>query len=137
MTGCAAGLRARSGSVWAARLVRVQGVGLLVAGAFRMDPGDGFPVGTPAGPLTTLSWHAVVHNMAGTVVFAAMIATCFVLARRFGGVRRWTGRGCGAVFAAGLLWCYGGGTAGALTLFVGVVLAWSWISAAAAHLARA
>jgi hypothetical protein len=129
-------LRAGPGRTWAPRLLAVEGAGLLIAGAFRMDPGDGFPAGTPAGMPATPSWHATVHNLAGTVVFLAMIATCFVLARRVRGAWAWTGRSCGLAFAAGLVWCFGGGTAGALALFLGVVIAWSWIAATAARLAR-
>lgn len=140
MLGCAAGaggtLLSASGRIWVPRLITAQGLGLLVAGVLRMDPGDGFPAGTPAGPVTTMSWHATIHNLAGTIVFLAMIATCLVLARRFRGTWAWTGRTCGVGFATGLVWCYGGGTAGALTLFLGVVIAWSWISATAARLTQ-
>ena len=78
-----------------------------------------------------MSWHSVVHNLAGTVVFLAMIATCFVLARRFTGPWRTIGYVCGATFSIALVWCYTGGTAGALILFLGVVTGWSWISATA------
>jgi hypothetical protein len=129
-------LRTGPGSVWGPRLLAVQGVGIITAGVFRMDPTDGFPRGTPAGTPTTLSWPATVHNLAGTLAFLAMIAACFVLARR--ATRGWAtaGRICGGLFAAGLIWCYSGGTDGALTLFLGVVTAWTWLSATAAGLAH-
>lgn len=140
MPACAIGarqvLRERTGRVWGPRLLGVQGAGLVLAGIFPMDPSDGFPVGTPAGVPMAMSAYAVVHNLAGTITFLAMIATCFVLARRFTGARAVIGRLCGALFAVGLVWCYSGGAAGALTLFLGVVTAWSWISATAGHLAR-
>ena len=49
----AAGLRRAlhggGGGIWVPRLVRVVGVGMVAAGVFVADPGDGFPAGTPAG----------------------------------------------------------------------------------------
>ncbi len=123
---------------WGPVLLAVQGAGLVVAGAFRLDPLDGFPPGTPAGQPASMSWHAMVHNAAGSLAFLSMIGLCFVLARRFAatGYRRWaaSGRVCGVVFAAGLVWAFTGGRDGALTLFVGVVAAWLWIAASAARL---
>jgi hypothetical protein len=85
-----------------------------------------------------MSWHAIVHNAAGSLAFLSMIGLCFVLARRFTatGYRRWaaSGRVCGVVFTAGLVWALTGGRDGALTLFVGVTAAWLWIAASAARL---
>jgi hypothetical protein len=105
-----------------------------------MDPGDGFPVGTPAGVPAAVSWHFVVHNVGGSLSFLSMIALCFVLARRFtaDGLRAWavTGRVSGVLFAVGLGWAMSGGTAGALTLFLGDVAAWLWIAASMAVLRR-
>jgi hypothetical protein len=129
-------LRQGPGRVWGPRLLTAEGVGLLIAGVCRLDPADGFPPGTPTGTPATMSWHSVAHNLAGTVVFLAMIATCFVLARRFTGPWRTIGYVCGATFSIGLVWCYTGGAGGALILFLGVVTGWSWICATAAHLAR-
>jgi hypothetical protein len=132
--GARRALRSGPGSVWAPRLLTVQGVGLVAAGVFRMDPVDGFPAGTPAGTPATFTWHAMVHNLAGSVTFLALIATCFVLARRVGGTWGIAGRVCGTGFAAGLAWAFGGGTAGSLTLFVGCVGAWSWTCLTATRL---
>jgi Protein of unknown function (DUF998) len=131
-------LPAGRAGTWGPVLLAVQGAGLVVAGAFRLDPLDGFPPGTPAGQPASVSWHAMVHNVAGSLAFLSMIGLCFVLARRFAatGYRRWAaaGRVCGVVFAAGLVWALTGGRDGALTLFVGVVAAWLWIAASAARL---
>lgn len=129
-------MRFGAGHTWGPRLLAIQGAGLIVAGIFRLDPAEGFPKGTPAGTPTTMSWHSIVHNLAGTIAFLAMIAACFVLARRFIGLWAKTGRLCGALFSVGLVWCYTGGADGALILFLGVVIAWSWISATAARVAR-
>jgi hypothetical protein len=124
----AAGLRSR--------LPILIGAGLLIAAAFRLDPGDGFPAGTPLGAPTTMSWVAIVHNVGGSLSFLSMIALCFVLARRFPGTWARLGRGAGIAFAVLLLWAMTGGRAGALTLFVGVVLAWGWIAATSGILLR-
>ncbi|MEU0557298.1 DUF998 domain-containing protein [Dactylosporangium sp. NPDC006015] len=109
------------------------GVGLLIAAVFRMDASDGFPLGTPEGRLTTMSGHMIVHNAGASVSFFSMIALCFVLAagfRRTGQVG-WavSGRFAGVLFALGLAWAMTGGTGGALTLFLGVAIAWNWIAA--------
>jgi hypothetical protein len=88
---CAVGMRrALSGSrggTWGPRLIAILGVGLIGAAFFRADPGLGFPPGTPAGA-NTLSWHGLGHLIVGTVAFLALIAVCFVFARRFASQRQ-------------------------------------------------
>lgn len=111
MLVAAAGLRRRlrggRGGTWAPVLLAVQGVGLMVAAVFKLDPLDGFPVGTPAGIPDTLSTEATVHNAAGSVSFLALIVACVVLARRFSadGQRGWaaTGLASAVVFTVGLV----------------------------------
>jgi hypothetical protein len=131
--GTRAALRGGRGERWAPRLLAMIGAGMLIAAAFRLDPGDGFPVGTALGAQKTMSGIAVVHNLGGSLAFFSMIALCFVLARRFAadGQRTWAraGRICAVVFFALLAWAFAGGRDGALTLFAGVVLAWGWIAA--------
>src|SRR2546423_3938344 len=78
----AAGLRRSLGTTWAPRLVTIYGAGLVCAGIFRADPALGFPPGTPAGT-GTVSWHGLLHFVAGGIGFAGLIAACFVGARRF------------------------------------------------------
>ncbi|MDG6102740.1 DUF998 domain-containing protein [Dactylosporangium aurantiacum] len=133
-------LRGGRGRTWGPLLFLFIGVGLLVASVFEMDASDGFPVGTPDTPLTTMSGHMILHNVGGSLSFFSMIALCFVLAARFGAEGRtgWavTGRVAGALFAVGLGWAMTGGEAGALTLFLGVAVAWNWIAAAVAILLR-
>src|SRR5262245_53305328 len=58
-SGLARVLFATPGGVWAPRLVRVSGFGLIAAGVFVMDPADGYPAGTPAGMPATFSWHSI------------------------------------------------------------------------------
>jgi hypothetical protein len=130
-------LRDGRGRTWGPVLLALIGVGLLVAGVFRMDAGDGFPLGTPdstaTGPAATMSGHMIVHNIGGSLSFFSMIALCFVLASRLrAAASRFpavSGRIAGVLFALGLGWAMTGGRGGALTLFLGVVVAWNWIAA--------
>jgi hypothetical protein len=119
---------------WAPRLTRVAGFGMIAAGLLVMDPGGGFPAGHPEVP-TTMSWHALGHMAAGTVTFTALIAACYVLARRFAArsARGWavTAAVAGTALLAGDLWAMSGGTAGTLTLAVGAITAMCFLSAAA------
>lgn len=79
-------------SVWGPRLVGLFGLGLLIAGVFVTDPGQGYPPGAPvnAGLHTVHGW---IHGINGLLLFLVVLpAACFVLARRFAADpqhRRW------------------------------------------------
>jgi hypothetical protein len=130
-------LRGRPGGVWVPRLSRVSGFGLIAAGMFVMDPADGFPVGTPAGVPTSLSWHSYGHMVAGTVTFATLIAACYVLGRHFSraGDRRAAvlSRLAGTALLVGDCWAMTGGRGGSITLAVGAIAAMLWTAAVAAR----
>jgi Protein of unknown function (DUF998) len=138
----AAGLRralaGRTGGVWVPRLVRGSGIGYIAAGIFRMDPGNGFPAGTPLGQTRTMSWHSDLHMLSGTIAFAAIIAACFVLGRFYAreGRRGLAGasRVAGVIFILGDGWATVGGAAGSLTLCVGALTGMLWVSYVAARL---
>ncbi|MFD5414670.1 DUF998 domain-containing protein [Streptomyces nojiriensis] len=140
-TGLRRALPGAPGGTWAPRLVRVAGVGMMAAGVFVMDPADGFPAGTPYGQPATLTWHSYAHFAAGSVTFLALIAACFVLGRRLGraGDRRYAllSRVGGTALLLGNGWAMGGGTAGTLTLAVGVITAMASISLVANRLRSA
>jgi hypothetical protein len=89
---CAVGMRkvmrGSRGGTWGPALIAVLGVGLMCAAFFRADPGLGFPPGTPANA-NTLSWHGMGHLIVGTIAFIALIAVCFVFARRFASQRQY------------------------------------------------
>ncbi|MFI6502478.1 DUF998 domain-containing protein [Nonomuraea typhae] len=131
-------LYGNAGGTWVPRLTRIAGIGMIGAGVFVMDPGDGFPVGTPAGPPSAMSWHAIMHMVAGSVTFIAFAAACFVLGRYF---TRTGARGmavlsrlAGVAVIVGDGWAIAGGHAGSVTLATGVMIAMGWISLAAARL---
>ncbi|GAA1645292.1 DUF998 domain-containing protein [Actinoplanes couchii] len=119
------------GGTWAPRLTRIAGVGMIGAGVLVMDPGNGFPVDHPEVP-TTMSWHGLGHMAAGSVTFTALIAVCWVLARR-AATRIWTAAGvvAGTALLVGWGWAMAGGTAGTLTLAVGAIAAMLHLSLAA------
>ncbi|HEV3173785.1 MAG TPA: DUF998 domain-containing protein [Actinocrinis sp.] len=138
----AAGLRralaGRTGGVWVPRLVRIAGIGYVAAGIFHMDPGNGFPAGTPLGEPHTMSWHSDLHMLSGTVAFAATIAACFVLGRFYAREGRRglaiASRIAGVIFILGDGWAMVGGAAGSLTLCIGALTGMLWVSYVAARL---
>ena len=137
----AAGLRRALGTTWAPRLVATYGAGLVCAGILRADPALGFPPGTPAGT-GTVSWHGILHFVAGGIGFAGLIAACFVVARRFAAEGRagWAtySRLTGVLFLAGFVGVATGAGSVATNLgFVGgVLIGWAWLTALSIHLYR-
>ena len=139
-SGLRGALRGTPGGVWAPRLARGAGIGLVAAGVLVMDPGANFPVGAPA-DLPLVSWHAFGHMVAGTVSFTSLIALCFVLGRH---LTRTGQRGLAVVsrvaglgLATGWAWAIAGGTAGTLTLAIGAIGSLVWVAVVAARLRRA
>ena len=121
---------------WAPRLVGVYGISLIAAGIFRADPALGFPVGTPAGP-GQISWHGLLHFVAGGVGFTCIAIACLVMGRRYAAeqARGWAlfSRITGVVFLAGFaMIASGGGSRVANLVFTAAVsLIWAWTSAVA------
>ncbi|TMR98693.1 DUF998 domain-containing protein [Nonomuraea basaltis] len=133
-------LSGKPGGTWAPRLILVNGIGMLAAGVFVMDPADGFPVGTPAGMPAAMSWHSILHMASGSVAFIALAAAGFVLGRYFSraGARGMAiaSRAAGVAVIVGDGWAMTGGRAGSLTLAVGVTTAMAWVSLVAARLRK-
>lgn len=126
---------------WAPRLVGAYGASLVAAGVFRADPALGFPAGTPTEP-AQVSWHGMLHFGAAGIGFIGLVVACLVVARRFAAERRrgWAAysRATGVLFLAGFAAvAAGAGSTWTNLAFVGAVLiAWTWVSALAAHLYR-
>lgn len=127
------------GRTWGPLLVAVYGLGLIGAGFFTADPALGFPPGTPP-DAHAVSWHGLLHLVCGGVGFLTLIAGCFVFARRFAsaGERGWAVYSVvtGVVFFlafAGIAAGSGNGWT-ILGFWIGVALAWSWISAVSVRL---
>lgn len=139
-SGLRRALSDRPGGTWAPRLMLVNGIGMIAAGVFVMDPADGFPIGTPAGMPAAMSWHSILHMASGSVAFIALAAACFVLGRHFSraGARGTAvaSRIAGVALIVGDGWSMTGGHAGSLTLAVGVTTAMAWVSLVAARLRK-
>lgn len=110
-------------------LLAVFGLGLVIGGLFTADPGMGFPAGAPAGIPETLTVHGMIHAIAPPLAFLALIAACIVFARRFAREGR---RGAAAWSVAAAIGCLvltapvGPGTS--VRLFLGIALAFAWLS---------
>lgn len=135
LIAAAAGLRvvgrnARGGrSVWAPLLLAAYGVGLIGAGIFVADPAPGFPPG--ASPPPTMTRAGLMHFVSGAVGFYALVAFCFVVARRFGAVRErgwmWLSVATGVGFLASFAAVASGSTSPTVLLAFYAAVAWSWI----------
>ena len=127
------------GGTWGPVLVAIYGLGLIGAGIFVADPALGFPPGTPA-DAHAISGHGLLHFVTGGIGFLALIAACFVFARRFSALqqRRWAVYSLvtGLVFFAAFFGIATGAQLGGNVLVVvtlaftgAVVNAWTWLSA--------
>jgi hypothetical membrane protein len=133
-------LRGSRGGTWGPLLIGVYGVGLIGAGFFRADPALGFPPGLPASAYDTISWYGIMHFISGGIGFLALIAACFVLARRYAALRQrgWAAYSVatGVLFFAAFFGIASGskGAGVSVAFAVAVVLGWAWISAMVARL---
>ncbi|MEV6277615.1 DUF998 domain-containing protein [Nocardia sp. NPDC051832] len=71
------------GSTWGPRLFAAYGFGLIAGGVFVVDPGFGYPIGTPDEAPASLTWHGALHAVAPVLAALALIAATIVFARRF------------------------------------------------------
>ena len=142
--------RTGRGSVWGPLLIGLFGLGLLIAGVFVADPGDGYPPGAPLNGMPT-TWHGWVHGINAILLFnVALPAACFVLSRRFAADpqnRRWatyswvTGAlvlGLSILSAVGPPFAYRAGfpVIDGLIQRVLIAIGWGWVALTALHLLR-
>ena len=132
-------LTAGRGRTWAPILIGLYGASLVAAGLFKADPAQGFPLGTPADAMV-MTPAGMLHLMSGAVGFLGLIAATLVMARRFAGQgqRGWMlfSVATGIIFFAsfvGISTVWNSGWT-ILGFWIGVVLAWAWLSAISAKL---
>lgn len=115
---------------------------MIVAAAFPADPVDGFPVGTPAGPPTSISTTGLVHFIAGGLGFVSLAVSCFfaarVLSRRNVPSLARLSFVCGLIVVLGF---FGGaalsaGPAGIAGIWLSVVVGWVWLLVVSVGLGR-
>jgi hypothetical protein len=127
------------GGTWGPLFVAIYGFGLIGAGIFVADPALGFPPGTPA-DAHAISTHGLMHFVTGGIGFLALIAACFVFARRFHAIkqRSWAVYSMitGIVFFAAFLGIAAAAQLGGSVLVLvtlaftaAVVNTWVWLSA--------
>jgi len=123
-------LRGGRGGTWGPILLAGYGLGLIGAGLFLADPARGFPPGTPAGA-TQMSRHGLLHFVLGGIGFYALIASCFVFARRFAGLgqRGWAGYSMfsGLAFFVAFAGIASGAQSPTVILTFYAAVAWIWI----------
>lgn len=123
-------LREGPGRTWGPRLIGVYGVGLILGGVFLADPAFGFPPGTPPGMPDEFSWHGIVHAVAPPLAFLALLAACFVFARRFAALQRrgWVAYCVGTALVVMALLAVPGQEGASVALAAATVPAWAWLS---------
>jgi hypothetical protein len=132
-------MRGSRGGTWGPLLLGLYGLGLVGAGFFAADPALGFPPGTPE-DATAISWHGLLHFVAGGIGFLGLIAACFVFASRFMALKQpgWAAYSAatGVIFFAAFFGIASGsrGAGVSLAFALAVVIAWVWISVMAARL---
>ena len=134
--GFGVGVRRLLGRGAAAPLVFGYGAGLIVTGLFLVDPGAGFPLGTPL-DASGLSWHGAVHAIAPPFAFACLAGLCGWFARWFAvrGRPGWSAYSVLTALAAVLLIFLPGG-AGSVRSALAVVLTSAWLTGLAVVLRR-
>jgi hypothetical membrane protein len=127
------------GTSW---LLGAYGAGMIAASVLRADPVDGFPVGTPPGPPTTMTTMGMLHFVVATLGFVALGISCLVAARALArrGERsfsRWSMASGLVVFVT-----FFGGAAlstrpiGIAGIWIAVLVGWAWLAALSMHLYR-
>lgn len=134
------------GGLWGPILIGIYGLGLIGAGIFKADPALGFPPGTPM-DTHGISTSGIMHFVCGGIGFYAVIAACFVFARRFAklGDRLWMWISIftGIIFFAAFFGIASGSAGPAsirtfvtISFYAAVVIIWTWLTAIAARLIK-
>ena len=144
--GMRSAMRTGPASAWGPPLIALYGLGLIGAGIFAADPAFGFPPGTPADE-HSVSVHGLLHLVTGAIGFLGLIASCFVIARRFSWQRQrgWVtfSRITAVAFAGAFIGIASGSQQGGivsaiviLAFTAAVLVAWTWLSLLHLHLAK-
>ena len=132
---CAVGLRRALGPSSRAMSVflGVFGASMIAAAVFRADPMDGFPIGTPPGPPTSISTTGLLHFAVGALGFVSLAVSCLFAVRTMS--RRSERSLARLSLLSGLVILLGffGGMAipnssPVLGIWIAVVAGWTWLA---------
>jgi hypothetical protein len=132
-------LKGSRGGTWGPLLIGIYGLGLIGAGIFVADPMNGFPPGSPVNA-HSISMHGLMHLVTAAIGFIALIAACFVFARRYFALaqRGWAAYSIatGVIFFAAFAGVASGSSQAPIVIgfWIGVILAFAWIAVMAARL---
>ncbi|TRW45275.1 DUF998 domain-containing protein [Georgenia yuyongxinii] len=116
------------GGVGPALAMGAAGLGLVLAGVFRVDAYGGFPPGLAGDPAARPGGtQSVMHDVGTALAINAALLACVLLARRFGrsGASGWAGYCWGTALAgAALAWWPSGATGVRLALVSLVLMVW-------------
>lgn len=109
------------------------GASMLAASVFRADPMDGFPVGTPNGPPTSISTFGLLHFVAGALGFVSLAVSCLFAARTFSRRGERSLSRLSLVSGVVILLGFFGGMAipnssPVLGIWIAVVVGWAWLA---------
>lgn len=118
------------------------GAGMIVAAVFPADPMDGFPIGTPIGPPTSISTTGLIHFAAGGLGFISLALACFFTARAMSRRNaRWLSRLSMLAGFIVLLGFFGGmaipNSSPVVGIWIAVVVGWAWLGVISRHLHHA
>ncbi len=136
------GLSVRREGRLAPSFATIFALALIAGGSFPMDPAFGFPPGTPDGIGDNVSWHAALHGVVFPLGFLSVLATGWSISRRYAvtdrTMMRWVAIMVGPLVLALSMWpnITGDPQGRFLTLWLGVALAFLWMSSIFADSAR-
>ena len=115
------------------------GASMLAAAVFRADPMDGFPVGTPLGPPTSMSTFGLLHFAVGGLGFVCLAVSCFLAARALSHSNSRTLARlsvlCDVIVLLGFFGTMAIPNASpVLGIWIAVVVVWAWLSVLSRHL---
>jgi len=126
---------------WASLFLGVFGASMIVAAIFRADPMDGFPIGTPKGPPTSISTTGLLHFAAGALGFASLGVSCLfaarAMSRRNAPSLSRLSLLCGLIILLGF---FGGmaipNSSPVAGIWIAVVVGWAWLAIVSRDLSR-
>jgi hypothetical protein len=118
---------------WASLFLGAFGASMIVAAIFRADPMDGFPIGTPKGPPTSISTTGLLHFAAGALGFISLAVSCLFAARAMSRLSLL----CGIIILLGF---FGGmaipNSSPVAGIWIAVVVGWVWLAILSRDLSR-